>query len=113
MVAEGVGLHHLHGLQLLQAGLFGDFVFSLVRILLKVADVCDVAHVTHLVAEMTQQLAEDIIGDSGAGVTEMGIAVYCRAADVHADAARVDRFEKLLVPGEGIGKFEWSHRLQR
>ena len=49
MVAVGVVLGYLHRLELLQAGLLGYLVLTLVGIVLQVAHIGDVAHVPYLI----------------------------------------------------------------
>ena len=111
MVAQGVGLHDLHGLQLLQAGLLRDLVLAFVGVVLQVPDVRDVADVTHLVAQVAEQFAQHIVGHARAGMAEMGVAVDGRAADIHAYVAGVDRLEQLFASGQGIGDEEVAHGL--
>ena len=50
MVAIRIVLHHLHRLQLLQAGFLSDLVLALIRIVLQVTYVRDIPHVAHLIA---------------------------------------------------------------
>ena len=102
VVAVGVVLRHLHGLQLLQARLLGYLVLALVGVVLQVAHVGDVAHVAHLVAQMLQVAEDDVEGDGGAGVAQVGVAVDRRAADVHAHMALVNRAEELFLMAQCI-----------
>ena len=67
-----------------------------------------VADITHLVALMAQIAEEGIEGDGRTCVAQMGIAVDGRPADIHSDAPLVDRFEDLLLPGQGVIYF---HRI--
>ena len=50
MVATGIVLGNLHGFQLLQAGLLGNLVFTLVGVVLQVTHVRNVADIAYLVA---------------------------------------------------------------
>ena len=50
MVAGQVVLHHFHGLELLEACLLSDLVFSLICVVLKMPDISDVAYIAHPVA---------------------------------------------------------------
>ena len=50
MVAVGVVLRNLHGLQLLQPGLLGNLVLTLVGIMLQMAHISNVAHVPYFIA---------------------------------------------------------------
>ena len=72
--------------------------------MLQVADIRDVPDVADLVAEMFQEAEQDVVRDAGTGVSEMGVAVDSRPADVHADMAGIDRNEEFFFPGQGIGK---------
>ena len=82
-VTLGVVVGHLHRLQLLKAGLLGDFILAFVGIVLEVAYVGDVAHVAHLVAQRAEVAEQQIERDGGTGVTQVGIAIDRRAADIH------------------------------
>ena len=111
MVAQGVGLHDLHRLQLLQAGLLRNLVLPLVGVVLQVSHVGDVAHVAHLVAEVAEKFAQHVIGHARAGVAEMGVAIDGGTAYIHAHMAGVDRLEELFAAGQGIGDEEFAHGL--
>ena len=49
VVTVGVVLRHLHRLELLQTRLLGDFVLTLVGIVLQMAHIGDVSDITHLI----------------------------------------------------------------
>ena len=112
MVAQGIGLHDLHGLQLFQPGLAGYLVLPLVGIVLQMAHIGDVAHVAHLVAEVAQKFEEHIVGHSRPCMPEVGVAVDRGAAHVHAHMSRMHRHEKLLLVGKGIRQSEIFHILK-
>ena len=109
VVAQGVGLHDLHGFELFEPGLAGDLVLPFVGVVLQMAHVGDVAHVAHLVAEVAQQLEEHVVGHSGARVSEMGVAVDGGPADIHAHVAGMDGHEELLAVRKRICQSEISH----
>ena len=96
MVAVEVELHHLHRLELLEAGLLGNLVLAGVGVMLQVADVGDVAHIAHLVAQVGEVAEQDVEGDGGAGMAQVSVAVDGRPAHVHPHAPRVQRAKPLL-----------------
>ena len=102
MVADRVGLDDFHRLELLETGFLGDLVFAFVGIVLEVPHVGDIAHIAHLVAQVLEQAVQPIVGDARTGVAQVGVAVDGRAADIQADTARMDRFEKFLLVRQGI-----------
>ena len=51
----------------------------------RVVDVGDVAHHAHLVAELLEPADEEVVGEVGRGVAEVGRVVRRDAADVHRD----------------------------
>ena len=65
----------------------------------QVAYVGYVAYIAHLVAEVHKVSVEYVKGYGGSGVTEVGIAIYRRAADIHAYVAWVDWFEGFFLTG--------------
>ena len=109
MIAQSVGLHDLHRFELLQPGLAGYLVLSLVGIMLQMPHVGDVAHIAHLVAEMAQQFEQHVVGDSRSRVSQMGVAVDGGAADIHAHMAGMHGHEEFLAVRKGIGQSEISH----
>ena len=103
MIGQSTSLHDFHRLELLKPCLLCDLVLSLVSIVLKMSYVCDVAYITHLVAEMRQKLYEYVISDTRTSVSEMCVAINCRASDIKAYASFVDGLEDFLFPSKGIG----------
>ena len=77
--------------------------------MLEMADIGDVAHIAHLVAQMTEQFAEYIEGYTRTGVAQMGIAINGWTAHIHSGMAGVNGLEDLLPVGHCIGKSENSH----
>ncbi len=102
MVAGQIVLHHFHRFELFEAGFLGYLVLAVVGIVFEMAHVGDVADVAHFVAQMAQIAEEYVKGDCRAGVAEMAVAVDCRTADIHADFAFMQRFEKLLGARQGV-----------
>ena len=102
VVAVGVVLRHLHGLELLEACLLGYLVVALVGIMFEMAYIGDVADVAHLIAEMLEVAEKDIEGDSRTGMPQMGVAIDGGAADVHAHVGRVDGLEPLFLAVERV-----------
>ena len=109
VVAQGIGLHDLHRLQLLQPGLLRDLVLPFVGIVLQVSHVRDVADIAHPVAQVAQELAEHVVGHARPGVAEVGVAVDGRPADVHPHVAGMDGLEEFLPAGQCIGNEEFAH----
>ena len=58
--SHGIALYDLHGLELFEARLFGDFVFAYIGIALEVTRVGNVAHVAHLVAKVLEVAKEQV-----------------------------------------------------
>ena len=109
VIAQGICLHDLHRLELLEAGLLCYLVLSLVGIMLQMPHVGDVAHVTHLVSEMAQELEKDVVGHSRTGVPEMGVTIDGWAADIHPHMPGIHGLEDFFVAGEGIGEEKSAH----
>ena len=102
MVAIGVVLRNLHGLQLFQTSLLGYLVLALVSIMLQMANVCNVTHITHLVAQMLQITEQQIEGNSWTRMTQMGIAIDRRATHIHAHIRGMQWFETLHLARQCI-----------
>jgi hypothetical protein len=82
MVGECTSLHYFHRLELLETSLLCDLVLALVGVVLEMSYVCDVADIAYLVAEVAEQFHEYVISHTRTCVSQMRVAVYCRAADV-------------------------------
>ena len=100
--AACVVVGYLHGLKLLEAGLLGYLVVALVSVVLEVPDIGYVPDIAHLVAKMAEITEEDVECYGGAGVAEMGVAVDCGAADIHADIGGMERLEAFFLAVEGV-----------
>ena len=104
MVAVGIGLYHLHGFQLLQSCLLGNLVLAFIGIVLQMTHIRDIPHIADLVAQILEQFEQNIIRNARARVTQMGIAIDCRAAHIHPYMAGLNGLEKLLLPAHRIGE---------
>ncbi len=102
VVAVQVHLHYLHRLELFEACLLGDLVLARVRVMLEVSYVGDVAHISDLVPQVFQVTEQDVESHGRAGVTQVGVAVYGRAADIHAYMSGVNGLERLLGASQRI-----------
>ena len=91
VVAVHIVLGHLHRLELLEAGLLGNLVLALVGVVFQMAHVGDVAHIAHLVADMGEIAEHQVEGHRRTGVSEMGLAIDGRAADIEAYVIGHDR----------------------
>ena len=111
VVAVGVVLRHLHGLQLLQAGLLGNLVLAFVSIVFQVTHIGDVAHIAHLIAQMHQVAVQHIESDGGPGVAQMTVAIDGGTADIHAHVVGSEGFEKLFLVRKSIVNQQWLHNL--
>ena len=102
VVAVGVVLRYLHGLQLLQACLLCNLVLALVGIVLQVAHIGNVAHIAHLIAQVLQIAEHEVEGDGRTGMAQMGVAIDGGAAHIHAHVGCVERLETLFLSRQGI-----------
>ena len=97
VIAQGVGLDNFHRLQLLEPCLLCDLVLSVIRIVLQVAHIGDVPDVTDFVAQMSEEFEKNVICHSRPGMSQMGISVDGRAADVHPYVTGIHRDEELFL----------------
>ena len=102
MVAVGVVLGNLHGLELLQACLLLDLVVALVGIVLQMAHIGDITHVAHFVAQMLQVAEHHVERDGGAGMPQMGVAINRGTADIHAHIGGMQGHETFFLTSERI-----------
>lgn len=113
VVALRVVVRHLHRFELFEPRLSGDLVLALVGVVLQMAHVGDVAHVTHLVAQRAEVAEQQIERYGRTGMAQMGVAVDRGTADVHAYMGRIDGLEHLLAAGERIIKDRFGFHKQR
>ena len=102
VIAQGVGLDNFHRLQLLEPCLLCDLVLPVIRIVLQVAHIGDVPDVTDLVAQMSEEFEEHVICHSRSGMSQMGISVDGRTADVHSYVTGIHRDEEFFLTRQGI-----------
>ena len=97
VIAVGIVLRHLHRLQLLQTSLLCNLVLALVSIVLKVSHVGYIPDVANLIAKMLQIAIEYIERDCRARVSQMGVTIYRRAADIHSHTPWRNGFKQLFL----------------
>ena len=102
MVAVGVVLCHLHGLQVLESCFLCNFVFAFVGIVLQVTHIGDVTNIADFVAEVFQISENQIKSDGRTGMTKVSVAIDGGAADIHAHMRGVEGFERLLAARKAI-----------
>jgi len=82
-----------------------QFVFALVGVVSKMADVGDVLDVSNRIAEVSQVSDEDVETDVAFGVSEVSVAIDGGSADVDTDGAFVERFELFFSSGQAVVQF--------
>ena len=106
VVTQRIGLYDFHGLELLETRLLGDLVLSRVGIVLQVSHIRDVADIADLVAQLTEQAEEHVVGDARTGVAQMGVAIDGRTADIHPHHSGMHGFEEFLAVCQRIVDIE-------
>ena len=102
MEAVRVVLSYFHRFQLFQSRLLGNFVLSLVCIMLQVPYIGDVTHIAYLIADMAEKTENDVKCDCGTCVSQVSVTIYCRSADIHAHVWRMQWAEHLFLSGQGV-----------
>ena len=68
----------------------------------QVADVGNVAYITHFVAQVAQVAEDEVKGDGRTGVAQVGVTVDGGPADIHAHVRSMQGNELLLLAGQCI-----------
>ena len=102
MVAVGIVLRYLHGLQLFDTCLLGNLILALVGVVLQVTHVGDVAHVAYLITQMLQVAEYHVERDGRTGMTQMRVTVHRRTTDIHAHVGSMQRLKALLLTSKRI-----------
>ena len=97
VVAVEVVLHDFHGFELFKTGFLGNLVLTFVGIVFKMAHIGYVAHITHLVAEMSEVAVKDVERYCGACVTEMSVTVDSGTAYIHSHSSFMYWHETFLA----------------
>ena len=63
MVAIGEMLHYLHRFELLQTCFLGNLILALIRIVLQMSHIGDIAHIAHFIPEMGEVAIKNIKGN--------------------------------------------------
>ena len=100
--AASVVLCYLHWFQLLQSCLLGNFILTLVGIVLQVAYISDVAYIANLVSEVLQVSEQYVEGDGRTSMSQVGITIYGRSANIHSYMSWVNWLKSLFLVGKGI-----------
>ena len=67
-----------------------------------VVDVGDIAHEGHALVEHAHQPCEHVENHGRTRVTDMGVAVHGRSADVDRDMLGVERLKRLFLPRQRV-----------
>ena len=102
VVAIHIKLNHFHWLKLLKTRFLGNFVLSIVGIMLKMTHIGDIAHISHLVAEITQVTEQDVERDGRSCMSQMRVAINCRTAHIHAHKRGVQRDKLFFLASKCI-----------
>jgi hypothetical protein len=102
VITLGVVVGYLHRLKLLEASFLCNLILALVGIVLEVAYIGDVAHITHLVAQSLQVAEHKVEGDRWTSVAQVWITINSRAADIHTYTTLVEWLKCLLAASERI-----------
>ena len=89
-------MYNLHRLQLLKPCLLCYLVLTIVGITLQMPHIRNVPHISHLVAQMSEQTYKNIVCYTWPCVSQMGITIYGRSAHVQAHHTRHNWFEEFL-----------------
>ncbi len=92
-------LRHFHRFKLLETRFLGYLVLTFVSVVLKMPHIGNIPHIAHLVSYMLQITEHHVERDCGTRVSEMRIAINCRAANIHSNPSRSERLELLLHSG--------------
>ena len=76
-------------------GSLNHFIFAVVSIACKMADISYVHNVVYFIAEKSQRLIKHIKKDISTQISDMSIIIDCRATTVKANLARLNRLEFL------------------
>ena len=70
--------------------------------MLEMTHIGDVAHIAHLIAQMTQVAEHDIKGDGRPRMSQMWVSIDGGTAYIHAHIGGMEGFERLFSSGERI-----------
>ena len=106
VVTIDVILHNLHGFELLNPCFFAHFILAFVGIIFQMPDIGNIAHIAHFVANVLQVAEYQVEGDGRPRMTQMGIAIHRRAANVKPDVRRMNGFKFFLFARKRVVKRE-------
>ena len=82
-------------------GMMGQYYFF-ICIMFKVTYVSNVPDVAHFITKVRQVAEHQVESDGRTCMTQMGIAINGRTANVHAHMGGVQRFERLLATRQRV-----------
>ena len=89
MITVGVKLDDFHRFQLIQFGFLFNFIFTVITVVGQVTDICNIPDIPDFIAEVLQIPEKDIEGNGRAGMSQVGISVNSRSADVKSYKRRI------------------------
>ncbi len=99
VIAQRIALHHLHRFHPFQAGALCNFVLAGIGLFIfQVAHIGDIPHIPYAIPEKTQKAKDDIKGETGASVAQVGIGVHGGTADVQSHERGLQCVKLLRTP---------------
>ena len=111
MVAYRVVVRHLHWFQLFQPSLLLNFILPLISILLKVAHIGDITHVSHLIALRPQQAHQHIERNERPRMAEMRVTIHRWATYVKPHMRRIYWLKHLFPTTQRVVQLQLPHGL--
>ena len=102
VVAVGIILCYLHGLELFEPCFLGYLVIAVVGIVLQVSYVGDVAHIAHLISQVLEVSEHQVEGDSGSGVSQVWVAINGGSTHIHPHVGCMEWLERFFSSAEGV-----------
>ena len=113
MEINGIALNDFHGLESFETGFLCNLILAAICIVFQMAHICNIAHVTHLVAQVLEVAENQVERGKGSGIPKVHVAIYGRSTHIHAHASLVDWGKGFLFAGQAVFNVDGIDFVQR
>src|SRR5664280_2742173 len=97
MVGVHIFLHHLHRFELFLPGFLFNAIFSFSKcFIFKMSYISYITYITHFISKMGKISEQQVKSYCRTCMTQMGMTVNRRPADIYSNKMRVKRYKKFL-----------------
>ncbi len=113
MEINGITLNDFHRLECFETGFLCNLILAAIGIVLQMAHICNVAHVTHCLAQVHEVAENQVERGKGSGIPKVHVAIYGRSTYIHTHSSIVNGGKGFLFAGQAVFNVDGINFVQR